>query len=218
MRLTSKTWITLAFLLAMNAGSARAQGSVQPNNENLMKPALLKEQAPDSFQVRLETSKGEILIEVTRAWAPLGADRFYNLAKNGYYNGCRFFRVVEEFMAQFGINGDPKVNQVWMNAHINDDPPKQSNTRGTVSYAFASPNTRTTQVFINFSDNAYLDESGFAPFGKVIKGMDVVDAIHAGYGETPDQSRIQLEGNAYLEKAFPNLDYIKSATLLVPAK
>jgi peptidyl-prolyl cis-trans isomerase A (cyclophilin A) len=218
MRLTAITLTMVALLFAINIGSAAAQGVTQPNQENLMNPALFKAQAPDNFQVKFETSKGDIVVEVTRAWAPNGADRFYNLVKNGYYDGCRLFRVVEDFMAQFGINGDPKVNSVWMNAKINDDPRKQSNTRGFITFAFADANSRTTQVFFNFSDNSYLDELGFSPFGKVTKGLDVLDAIYNKYGETPDQNKIQLEGNTYLEKAFPNLDYIKSATIVTPAK
>ena len=218
MRLIAITLSMVALFFVMNIGSAAAQEGAQPHQESLMNPALSKAQAPDNFQVKFETSKGSIVVEVTRAWAPNGADRFYNLVKNGYYDGCRFFRVVEDFMAQFGINEDPKVNRIWMNANINDDPVKQSNARGFITYAFASPNTRTTQVFINFSDNSYLDSSGFSPFGKVTKGMNVVDAIYNKYGETPDQTKIQLEGNAYLEKTFPNLDYIKSATIIAPAK
>ena len=218
MRLTAITLAMVALLFAIHIEPASAQGSASPNQENLTNPALFKAQAPDTFQVRFDTSKGEIVVEVTRAWAPIGADRFYNLVKNGYYDGCRFFRVVEDFMAQFGINGDPKVNSVWMNTTINDDPRKQSNTRGFVTFAFVDANSRATQVFINFSDNSYLDELGFAPFGKVTKGLEVLDAIYNKYGETPDQSKIQLEGNAYLEKAFPNLDYIKSATIVAPGK
>jgi peptidyl-prolyl cis-trans isomerase A (cyclophilin A) len=216
MRTTAITLIMVALLFALSIGTAAAQGSAPPNQEILTNPALFKAQAPDVFQVRFDTSKGEIVIEVTRGWAPIGADRFYNLVKNGYYDGCRFFRVVEDFMAQFGINGDPKVNSVWMNATIKDDPRKQSNTRGFVTFAFVDANSRATQVFINFSDNSYLDETGFAPFGKVTKGLEVLDAIYNKYGENPDQTKIQLEGNAYLEKAFPNLDYIKSATIVAP--
>jgi peptidyl-prolyl cis-trans isomerase A (cyclophilin A) len=181
-----------------------------------MNPAQFKETAPENFQVKFDTSKGEFIIDVTRAWAPHGADRFYNLVKNGLYDGCRFFRVVEGFMVQFGINGDPQVSSAWRRANIPDDPVKQSNTRGFISYAMAGPNTRTTQLFINFVDNSGLDRQRFAPFGKVTKGMDVVDAINNEYEERPDQGRIQMEGNAYLEKSFPNLDHIKAATLVSP--
>jgi peptidyl-prolyl cis-trans isomerase A (cyclophilin A) len=218
MRLMAIALTMIILLFALGIAPAAAQGNAQPNQANLTNPALFNALAPDSFQVKFETSKGDILVEVTRAWAPNGADRFYNLVKNGYYDGCRFFRVVEEFMAQFGINGDPKVNSVWMHAKIKDDPVKQSNTRGFVTFAFVDANSRATQVFINSSDNSYLDELGFSPFGKVTAGLEVVDAIYNKYGETPDQTKIQLEGNAYLEKTFPNLDYIKSATIVTPAK
>jgi peptidyl-prolyl cis-trans isomerase A (cyclophilin A) len=164
---------------------------------------------------------------VHRDWAPNGADRFYNLVKNGFYNDARFFRVISDFMVQFGINGDPALNRVWQAARIPDDAVKGSNTRGTITFATAGPNTRTTQVFINFGNNASLDSQGFAPFGKVTSGMEVVDKIYGGYGEGapsgkgPDQGRTQAEGNAYLTKTFPKLDYIKTATIeggAAPAK
>jgi peptidyl-prolyl cis-trans isomerase A (cyclophilin A) len=154
------------------------------------------------------------VVEVHTDWAPIGADRFYNLVKHGYYDGCRFFRVLPGFMVQFGINGNPAIQRNWENANISDEPVKQGNTRGNISYAKSSaPNSRTTQVFINFADNSRLNRDGFAPFGKVISGMEVVDKIYSGYGQQPDQSRIQGEGNAYLTKSFPKLDYIKKATL-----
>ncbi|MBZ5497002.1 MAG: peptidylprolyl isomerase [Acidobacteriia bacterium] len=192
-----------------------------------MNPASLTEKAPDVFQAKFETTKGAFVIEVTRAWAPSGADRFYNLVKNGYYDNCRFFRVLSGFMAQFGINGDPKLNAVWNRANIKDDPVKQSNKRGYVTYAQAPvPDSRSNQVFINFKDNSFLDTQRFAPFGKVLAdGMKVVDSLYAAYGEGPpdgvgpDQGRIQMEGNAYLEKSFPKLDYVKSAVIVsTPAK
>jgi peptidyl-prolyl cis-trans isomerase A (cyclophilin A) len=186
----------------------------------LKNPGALKETAPAKYAVTFDTSAGTFVVEVQRAWAPNGADRFYNLVKNGYYDECRFFRVVENFMVQFGINGDPAVNTVWQNARIPVDPVKQSNQRGYITYAMgASPDTRTTQVFINFKDNSFLDKSGFAPFGKVTSGMDVVDKLYKGYGEGapsgrgPDQGRIQGLGNAYLTKDFPKLDYVKKATI-----
>jgi len=217
MRLTAITLITIASLvLAVPPGSAAAQEGAKPNMEKLMNPAQLNETAPDKYQVNFDTTKGLITIEVTRAWAPRGADRFYNLVKNGYYDECRFFRVVPNFMIQFGINGNPKLQAAWRAANIPDDPVKQSNVRGYITFATAGPNTRTTQVFINTNanGNAFLDGQGFAPFGKVTKGMNIVDKITAEYGEKPDQGRIQMDGNAYLEKAFPNLDYIKSATIV----
>ena len=179
-----------------------------------MNPAQLNETAPETFQAKFDTSKGEFVVEVTRAWAPNGADRFYNLVKNGYYNDCRFFRVVENFMVQFGINGDPQVNQVWRAARIQDDPGKQSNTRGRITFAMAGPNTRTTQLFINFGNNSFLDNQGFSPFGQVTQGMEIVDSIYNGYGEKPNQMNIQTQGNEYLKKGFPDLDFIKTATIV----
>jgi peptidyl-prolyl cis-trans isomerase A (cyclophilin A) len=187
--------------------------------QNLGNPAALNEQAPAVYKVNVDTSKGPFVLEVHRDWAPLGADRFYNLVKNGFYDNARFFRVISGFMVQFGINGDPKVSAVWHDANIKDDPVRQSNSRGTISFATAGPNTRTTQVFINFGDNRALDRMGFAPFGKVVSGMDVVDRLYSGYGEGaprgngPDQQRLQSQGNAYLAHDFGTLDYIKKATI-----
>lgn len=172
------------------------------------------------WRARFETTAGTFTIEVHRDWAPLGADRFHELVQSGYYDGVRFFRVLTGFMAQFGIHGDPSMSAAWRDRRIADDPVRQSNTRGMVSYAMAGPRTRTTQVFINFGDNSQLDGMGFAPFGRVIEGMDVVDRLYAGYGEGaprgpgPDQGRIQTEGNAYLARQFPKLDYIKRASIL----
>jgi peptidyl-prolyl cis-trans isomerase A (cyclophilin A) len=217
MRLTAIALLTVTLMFfAVASQPAMGQESAKPNMEKLMNPAELKETAPDKFQVKFDTSKGEFIVEVTRAWAPNGADRFYNLVKNGYYDNCRFFRVVQDFMVQFGINGNPKLNTVWRAARIQDDPGKQSNARGYITFAHAGANTRTTQLFISFKNNSFLDNQGFPPFGKVTKGMDVVDSINNEYGEKPDQGRVQMEGNAYLEKAFPKLDFIKSA-VIVPA-
>jgi peptidyl-prolyl cis-trans isomerase A (cyclophilin A) len=211
--------IVLSLFCAITVAPAADQAGAAPNKEKLMNPAALTEKAPDVFQAKFETTKGAFVIEVTRAWAPLGADRFHNLVKNGYYDNCRFFRVLAGFMAQFGINGDPKLNAAWRQAQIKDDPVKQSNKRGFVTYAMGGPNTRTTQLFINYNDrNSQLDSQGFSPFGKVVEGMKVVDSLYADYGEGgaggPDQGRIQMEGNAYLEKGFPKLDYIKSAVIV----
>jgi peptidyl-prolyl cis-trans isomerase A (cyclophilin A) len=186
---------------------------------DLSNPASLNEKAPDTYKVKFDTSQGSFEIEVHRDWAPNGADRFYNLVKNGFYNDARFFRVIKGFMVQFGINGNPKISQVWRNANVADDPVEESNLRGFVTFATAGPNTRTTQVFINYGDNPSLDGQGFAPFGKVISGLDVVQHLYSNYGEGaprgegPDQSRVQTEGNAYLQKNFPQLDYIKKATI-----
>ena len=186
---------------------------------SLKNPASLTEKAPDTYKARFDTSAGVFVVEVNRSLAPLGADRFYNLVKNGFYDGARFFRAISGFMVQFGIHGDPAVSTVWRNARINDDPVKGTNAPMTITFATGGPNTRTTQVFINFGNNAALDKQGFAPFGKVVEGTDVVNKIFTGYGEGaprgkgPEQGRIQAEGNAYLTKEFPKLDYIKKATI-----
>jgi peptidyl-prolyl cis-trans isomerase A (cyclophilin A) len=180
----------------------------------------MNQKAPDTFKVRFETNKGDFVIEVRREWAPNGADRFYNLVKNGFYNEGRFFRAIPGFMVQFGLNGDPKVSAAWRTQAIKDDPVKQSNVRGAVSFAMAGPNTRTTQIFINYGDNSRLDGMGFSPFGRVVEGMNVVDQLYADYGEGapqgkgPSQGRIQQEGNAYLNSEFPKLDYVKKATII----
>jgi peptidyl-prolyl cis-trans isomerase A (cyclophilin A) len=190
------------------------------HSQNLGNPAALKEQAPPVYKVQFDTSKGPFVIEVHRDWAPNGADRFYNLVKNGFFDDVRFFRVIEGFMAQFGVNGDPKVSALWREARIKDDPVRISNKRTFVTFATAGPNTRTTQVFVSFGDNSNLDSQGFAPFGQVVSGMKVVDSLYNGYGEGapggrgPDQGRVQKEGNAYLSSAFPNLDYVKKATIV----
>jgi peptidyl-prolyl cis-trans isomerase A (cyclophilin A) len=187
---------------------------------DLSNPASLTDKAPATYKVKFDTSKGSFVVEVHRDWAPNGADRFYNLVKNGFYNDARFFRVISGFMVQFGINGDPQISKVWRDANIKDDPVKASNKRGMITFATAGPDTRTTQVFINFGDNAGLDDQGFAPFGQVISGMDAVDALYAEYGEGapqghgPNQGVVQSMGNAYLAKAFPKLDYIKTATIV----
>ena len=192
----------------------------QGGNDALKNPGALDETAPDEFRVKFDTSGGEFTIEVHRDWAPYGADRFYNLVKNGFYNEVRFFRVIENFMVQFGIHGDPAVAAVWREARIAVDPVKESNRRGYITYAMAgSPDTRTTQVFINFGNNSSLDRQGFAPFGRVVDGMRVVDRIYSDYGEGaprgrgPAQGRLQAEGNAYLNEDFPRLDHILTATI-----
>jgi peptidyl-prolyl cis-trans isomerase A (cyclophilin A) len=176
--------------------------------------------APPTFKTKFETSKGDFVVQVTREWAPMGADRFFNLVRHGFFDDARFFRVISGFMAQFGINGDPKVSAAWRTQRIKDDPVKQSNTRGFVSFATSGPNSRTTQLFINYGDNSRLDKMGFAPFGRVIEGMEVVEQLYSGYGEGapqgkgPNQARIQQEGNDYLNREFPRLDYIKKATII----
>ena len=176
--------------------------------------ATLPTTAPDSFQVEFQTSRGPFTVAVTRALSPHGADRFYQLVSSGYFTDVRFFRVVSGFVAQFGMNGDPKVNARWVKDTIPDEPVKESNARGTLVFAKAGPNSRSNQFFINLADNSRLDAMGFPPFGRVISGMSVVDSLYSGYGEQPDQTMIGAEGNTYLERAFPKLDYIKSAKIV----
>ena len=186
----------------------------------LLNPSLANAKAPAQFRVKFETTKGDLVVQVTRASAPLGADRFYNLVKMGFFNDAAFFRVLDGFMAQFGIHGNPKVSGKWESARINDDPTRESNLRGAISFATAGPNTRTTQMFINFGDNRTLDSRGFAPFGKVVEGMTVVDQLYKGYGEGapggggPRQDLIQSQGNSYLRAQFPKLDFIKRTSLV----
>jgi peptidyl-prolyl cis-trans isomerase A (cyclophilin A) len=183
-----------------------------------MNPASLKEQAPASFKAKFTTAKGDFVIQVTRAWAPRGADRFYNLVKSGFFNDAAFFRYVPGFIVQFGMPADPKIGAAWFNANIPDDPMKHSNTAGSVVFANAGANTRTTQLFINLVDNTrQLDapiQVGFSPFGEVISGMDIVKKLYSGYGEAPDQNSIRTQGKAYLDKNFPKLDSIKSAVIV----
>jgi peptidyl-prolyl cis-trans isomerase A (cyclophilin A) len=185
----------------------------------LHQPENAKAQAPAEYDVKFVTTKGDFTIHVTRAWAPLGGDRFYNLVKHGFYTDAHFFRVLAGFVVQFGLSADPQVSRVWRSANIKDDPVTQSNKPGTVTFATAGPHTRTTQVFINLGNNGQLDSMGFAPFGQVTEGMDVVKKLHGGYGEGapqgrgPDQGTISSQGKAYLDKNFPNLDSIKSATI-----
>ena len=206
--------VVLALLLAACRGGERP-AAAPPDFHDPASPAFAA-QAPDSFRARFETSAGDFVIAVQRRWAPKGADRFYNLTRSGYYDGVRFFRVVPRFMVQFGIHGYPAVSAAWRDQRIPDDPVRRTNLRSMVTYATAGPGTRTTQLFINFGSNDGLDAQGFAPFGQVVEGMDVVDRIYAGYGEQPDQGRIQAEGNAYLERGFPRLDYVKRASVVTP--
>ncbi len=203
------------FSIALAPASAQERGK-----EALMNPAEANETAPDTFQVLFDTTKGEFTIEVTRAWAPNGADRFYNLVRRGYYDEVRFFRVLSGFMAQFGISGDPELSTIWREARIPDDTVAESNRRGYVSFATSGANTRTTQMFINYGNNSGLDSQGFSPFGRVTDGMDVVDDLYSGYGEGapsgrgPSQQLLQSQGNPYLIENFPDLDYINQATIV----
>ena len=190
-----------------------------PEDTSRQKTDTAPQKPPEIFDAKLDTSKGNVLVRVHRAWAPKGADHFHYMVRTGFYDGARFFRVRPGFVVQFGINSDPSVSRLWKDMYLTDDPVKESNRRGTLSYAMRGPNTRTTQVFINLTDNKRLDKDGFAPFAEVVEGMDVVDAFYSAYGETaprgngPSQDRIFTEGNAYLERYFPRLDYIRKATL-----
>ena len=196
------------------ATSATPRTTHMTTDPALLHPATLIEKAPDSFQVKFETTKGDFVVQVTRSWAPLGADRFYNLVKHGFFTDAAFFRVVPGFIIQFGLSANPAVNAVWHSANFKDDRVTQSNKPGTITFATAGPNTRTTQLFINFGNNTFLDSQGFSPFGQVTSGMDVVQKLYAGYGERPDQGAITTQGKAYLDKNFPMIDSIKSATIV----
>ena len=182
---------------------------------DLLNPSSMKARAPEVFRAKLTTTKGDVVLEINRAWAPIGADRFYNLVRAGFFTNVAFFRVVPRFMVQFGISPRPDVARAWENAQIIDDPVKQSNKRGRITFAkTGAPNSRTTQVFINYVDNVFLDPQGFAPVGEVVEGMENVDKIYSGYGESPDQGRLHSEGKAYSDKAFPMLDKVVSASIV----
>ncbi|HEY0840676.1 MAG TPA: peptidylprolyl isomerase [Vulgatibacter sp.] len=203
------------------APSPAAKSAVEELHPILLTPDQVKTPAtPDVFQVEFETTKGNFTVEVRKDWAPLGAERFYNLVQHGFFTDLAFFRAIDGFMVQFGISGSPKVAKAWREATFPDDPVKQSNKRGRISFATSGPDSRTTQIFINYADNFRLDKMGFAPFAVVVKGMEVVDALYKGYGEGapggkgPSQGRIQTEGNDYLRKSFPELDYIKRAKVV----
>jgi peptidyl-prolyl cis-trans isomerase A (cyclophilin A) len=243
-----RTWLVLAGLLAIAMPSA-AQTPAQPKaasqgaakgttstakkpaataraayDRALLRPSLLKDKAPDTYQVKFSTTRGDFTITVTRAWAPLGADRFYNLVKHRFFDNASFFRVVPGFVVQFGISAYPGVSAAWRSAIIKDDRVVQSNKKGFITYAMGGPNTRTTQLFISLRDNSRLDRDGFAPFGQVTEGMNVVEMLYEGYGDSPesggtgpDQDKIEKLGKAYLDKGWPKLDSIKSATLVTPA-
>jgi peptidyl-prolyl cis-trans isomerase A (cyclophilin A) len=208
--------------MALGAVACLTLVACSPANESqkAQAPTAAKEErVPDVFQAILDTSKGPVTVEVRREWAPRGADHFYSLVKTGFYDGNRFFRVVRNFVVQFGISGDPQLNRLWANANLPDDPVKHSNVKGTLTYAQLGPNSRSTQLFINLKDNKALDKQGFAPIGKVISGMDTVERFYSSYGEMaprgqgPDPSQIEVRGNAYLDNHFARLDYINRATI-----
>jgi peptidyl-prolyl cis-trans isomerase A (cyclophilin A) len=219
-----KRFALLVLLFPLGCGdSTPPPPYVRPSDRPLLRPDApeMKTKAPDRFKVRFTTSQGDFTIAVERAWAPLGADRFYNLVRGRFYEEARFFRVVSGFVCQFGIPADPAESALWKDATIPDDPRMETNTRGKVAYATSGPGTRTTQMFINYSNgNRRLDRMDFAPFGEVTQGMDVVDKLYSGYGEGapsgsgPDQKRIESQGNPYLQAGFPKLDYIKKAQIL----
>ena len=203
---------------AKPATAAHPHSTAPHTDPALLHPATLTAKAPDVYEVTFKTTAGDFVVTVTRSWAPIGADRFYNLVKHGFFTDAAFFRVVPKFIVQFGLSANPAVNKVWDKAPIKDDPVTQSNHAGYLTFATAGPNTRTTQLFINYGENAAaLDAQGFAAFGKVTTGMDVVQKIYSGYGESPDQAMITSQGKAYLDKGFPKLDHIISATVTSPA-
>jgi peptidyl-prolyl cis-trans isomerase A (cyclophilin A) len=206
----------VAVVAAVLLGSLE-RTAAQADRSKLLDPSQLTEQAPGVYKARFDTTQGRFAIEVHREWAPLAADRFYNLVRSGFYDDTRFFRVLDGFMVQFGLNGDPNVQRAWQSANLRDEPVKQRNTRGFVSFTRESaPNSRYTMIFINSRDNSYLDADGFAPFGEVVSGMEVVDRLYSGYGRqnVPDQRRIIREGNAYLASEYPKLDAIEKAVIV----
>jgi peptidyl-prolyl cis-trans isomerase A (cyclophilin A) len=172
--------------------------------------------APDVFEVEFKTSRGTFVVKVHRAWAPVGADRFYNMVNNHYFDGCRFFRMVRGFVAQFGMNGDPVINKAWSESTLKDEPVLRSNKRGYLTFAKTRlPDSRSNQFFINYANNGRLDGMGFSPFAEIIKGMDVVDNMFMGYEQRPNQDKISAQGNEYLKREFPSLDYVKSTKVLM---
>jgi len=217
MRLTTVLILLLASFDSHGPGTVLAQ-----DKSPLLEPksAATTLTAPAEFKVKLDTSKGAILLKVVREWAPKGADRFYSLVKNGFYDECRFYRVLPKFVAQFGIHGNPKISGAWREAPIDDDPVKQKNARGRLTFAKGGPNSRTTNLFINLRDATSLDASGFAPIGEVVEGMEIADQLYSGYGDGapkgrgPSQKKIYEEGNAWLQKEFKDLDFIKTATIV----
>ena len=199
------SWLILLTACGSDGGNMNKEALMEPKSDEM------KIEAPEQFVVTFETTAGTFEITVNRDWAPNGADRFYNIVKNGYYNEQRFFRVVPGFVVQWGMSGDSQLTKKWMGAHILDDPVRESNTRGRITFAATNrPNSRTTQVFINLADNSSLDGMRFAPFGEITSGMEVVERINAEYGEQPSQGYIAEQGNTYLKENFPNLDYIIS--------
>jgi len=206
-------WCLLCFFGCDSGGTSQPVPTSVPTAPSLGPAAA---NAPETFRVKFTTTKGDFVVAVHRDWAPNGADRFRELVEAGYYDGCKFFRAVKGFMVQFGINGDPALNEKWRENRIPDDPVQQSNLRGRITFATSGPHSRTTQLFINYGDNSRLDGMGFAPFGEIVEGMDVVDQLNQEYDEEPSryQDKIQSEGNAFLEQAYPRLDGIVTAKIV----
>ena len=214
--------ICVTWLLASAPAAADQQDApAPPPNPALLDPSLATATAPNTYKVKMQTTTGSFVIEVHRDWAPNGADRFYNLVKIGYYNDVAFYRVLKGFMAQTGMHGNPAVTAAWSVARIPPDAVKQSNTKGRVTFAMGgSPDTRTTQIFINYGNNSYLDDSGFAPFGEVVEGFETVEQLYSGYGEGqpngngPSQAKFYRGGNDYIKESFPKLDFIVTASIV----
>jgi peptidyl-prolyl cis-trans isomerase A (cyclophilin A) len=218
-------YLAAALAAVFASGCAQTDGCSDdaPRGETLLTSpgdSAFQRVAPDTFITQFRTSRGDFFVQVVRDWAPRGADRFYNLVRNGFYDGNRFYRAIDGFVVQWGASGDPAVNRAWARQCIHDDPVKRPNVRRAITFAFGRPNTRTTQVFINFGVNWRLDDSGFAPFGEVIEGMEVVDSLYKGYGDGPprgsgpDAGRLNKEGNVYLAREFPKLDSIAQARVV----
>jgi peptidyl-prolyl cis-trans isomerase A (cyclophilin A) len=199
------------------AAAPKPAAPAAPASNRLLSPATLTAKAPEMFKVKFDTTKGPVVLLLHRDWAPKGVDRFYNMTRNGFFTGVRFFRVMPNFMAQFGINGNPAVNDAWEKARLADDPPNgKSNVRGILTYGTTGqPNSRGTQLFINYKDNSYLDKQGFVPIGEVVEGMEVVDMLYADYGAAPqnEQGTLVSQGNKFMQTKYPKLDYIKAATV-----
>ena len=216
--MTRWTSVLAAIALAVVVlGAADEKKPAAKNTKGVALPKPTPPKGPESYRVKFVTSRGDFVVEVTRKWSPIGADRFHEAVAAGFYDECRFFRVVPNFIVQFGINGDPKVQRRWKRANLRDDRVGgKSNLKHTVTFATAGPNTRTTQLFINLKDNASLDNMGFTPFGQVVEGIEAVRKINAEYGEKAQPRVIQSEGNRYLKEEFPRMDYIKTARVVKP--
>src|SRR6059036_2536623 len=211
---TRATVLLLVCTVSVLSCNRREPPPREPERETATPPPPATPQGPDSFLVALTTSRGPFTLVVHRSWAPHGVDRFYALVHGGFYDGARFFRVVRGFVVQFGLPADPERGRAWSSQVIPDDPVRQPNRRGTVAFASAGPNTRTTQLFVNLADNLRLDALGFAPIGQVVEGLGVADGLYGQYGERPSQDSIRLQGDAYLKRAYPNLDQIRTARIV----